>query len=116
VTNSPEKYAVSVLKHLKLQNCFDKVISVEKMRGSTGLKPKPMVFQWQRLIRLAGVPATEITVVDDCLRNLKTAKFLGCETVWALCFKGNGHNSRIQALTPLFVDKKIKNLSGLFRV
>ena len=44
-------------------------------------------FQWKRLIRLAGVPATEVVVVDDCLKNLQTAKLLGCRTIWAQCFK-----------------------------
>jgi putative hydrolase of the HAD superfamily len=116
VTNSPEKYAISVLKRLKIQKCFDKVISVEKMIGPGGLKPKPQVFQWRRLIRLSGVPANEITVVDDCLENLKTAKLLGCQTIWAQCFRKNYINHQIHSVTPFFVDKKIFNLSDLLRL
>ena len=116
VTNSPEKYALLVLRHLKLNKCFEKVISVEKMRGPGGLKPKPLLFQWQRLVRLAGVPADHITVVDDCLRNLKTAKLLGCQTVWAQCFNESLKVSQKRIHSPLFVDKKITNLSALLRV
>ena len=86
------------------------------MRGPGGLKPKPLLFQWQRLVRLAGVPAEQITVVDDCLRNLKTAKLLGCKTVWAQCFDKTHNVSQKQMYSPLFVDKKIKNLSALLRV
>ena len=116
ITNSPERYALQVLRHLKLNKCFEKVVSIEKMNGPGGLKPKPLLFQWRRLVRLAGVPADQITVVDDCLRNLKTAKLIGCETVWAQCFdnKFNTYQKRIHL--PSFVDKKIKNLSALLRV
>ena len=116
ITNSPEKYALLVLRHLKLNKCFEKVISIEKMRGPGGLKPKPLLFQWQRLVRLAGVPAEQITVVDDCLRNLKTAKLLGCKTVWAQCFDKTHNVYQKQIYAPLFVDKRIKNLSALLRV
>ncbi len=116
VTNSPERYALSVLKHLKLNKSFDKVISVEKMMGPGGIKPKPLKFQWKRLIRLAGVPATEVVVVDDCLKNLQTAKLLGCRTIWAQCFKRKVLNTKRKGTTPLFVDRKINSLSGLLRV
>ena len=116
VTNSPEKYAMSILNHLRLQKCFRKVISVEKMKGPGGLKPKPLIFQWRRLIRLAGVHPTEVTVIDDCLRNLQTAKLLGCRTIWAQCFKKNDVNFRTQNTRPFYVDKKIKKFSDLFRI
>ena len=116
ITNSPEKYALSVLRHLRLNTRFEKVISIEKMRGPGGLKPKPLLFQWQRLVRLAGVPADQITVVDDCLRNLKTAKVLGCETVWAQCFNNTLDNYQNRICSPFYVDKKIKNLSALLRM
>lgn len=116
ITNSPEKYAILVLKKLKIKKCFDKIISIEKMKGPGGLKPKPLIFQWKKLIRLAGVPASEVTVVDDCLRNLRSAKKLGCETIWAQCFKSKDKDFKVQISTPLFVDKKIKNLSGLLRI
>ena len=86
------------------------------MNGPGGLKPKPLLFQWRRLVRLAGVPADQITVVDDCSRNLKTAKLLGCQTVWAQCFDKTSDYSQQRICSPSFVDKKIKNLSALLRI
>ncbi|OUV98630.1 MAG: pyrimidine 5'-nucleotidase [Betaproteobacteria bacterium TMED156] len=113
VTNSPKKYAHNVLKILKIKSCFERIIPIEKMRASAGIKPKPNIVQWKRLVRLSGVKASEVTVVDDCLKNLKSAKKLGCKTIWAQCYRSQ---SRIaQFLTPIFIDRKIKKISDLVR-
>ena len=86
------------------------LISVEKMKGPGGLKPKPLIFQWRRLIRLAGVHPTEVTVIDDCLRNLRTAKLLGCRTIWAQCFNKNDVKFFLECFRFEILYKKVDNL------
>ena len=116
VTNSPRIYAIEILKRLKIKNYFEKIITIEKMSVNGLIKPKPHIIQWKKLVRLSGVSPKAITVVDDNLNNLKSAKQLGCRTVWAECYRKSGvlDNKYIKSHT--YVDCRIKKISSLLRI
>lgn len=77
-TNASRRHAVNVLGVLGLGDCFDQIIDV--MLLEPYCKPLPEAFE--RAIQLSGIenPANCV-VIDDQIRNLKTAHDLGFYTI-----------------------------------
>ena len=77
-SNAPQRYAIAVLRLLRIDGLFDDVIAVEHTR----FRPKPDSFGFMRLLKKHRVPAARCVMVEDSLENLEAAKRLGMRTVW----------------------------------
>jgi len=91
-TNASSDYAVRVLRCLGIEECFEEVFDI---RIATFL-PKPFPEPYHRVLDRLGVEAERCVMVEDTLKNLKTAKELGMATVWV----GEGD-------TPSYVDVRV---------
>lgn len=101
-TNAPRTYALRVLQVLGIEDCFERVFSVE----STRFHAKPSVRGFQRLLRSLKVSASDCVMLEDSLPALMTAKRLGMRTVWV------SH----QPQRPVFVDAHLRNIHRLPRL
>ncbi len=77
-SNAPERYALDVLKLLRVADLFDDVMAVEHTR----FRPKPDQSGFRRLLKKHRLRAAQCVMVEDSLENLHTAKRLGMRTVW----------------------------------
>ncbi len=77
VTNAPYVYARTVLKTLKIEDCFSGICAIDHMFLQGEYHPKPSMRLMRTLLRELNVPANRITLVEDTLKNLKAAKKLG---------------------------------------
>ena len=77
-SNAPQRYAIAVLRLLRIDGLFDDVIAVEHTR----FRPKPDSFGFMRLLKKHRVPAARCVMVEDSLENLEAAKRLGMRTIW----------------------------------
>jgi putative hydrolase of the HAD superfamily len=98
-SNAPVHYSRAVLRALAISDLFDAVFSIERTR----FRPKPQTHGFLRMMRANHLRARRCIMVEDTLRNLRTAKKLGMKTVWV---------SREQR-APRYVDVKIASLSDL---
>ncbi len=98
-SNAPAQYAQAVLKLLRVADLFDGVFSIEHTR----FNPKPSIKGFLHLIKQHRLPARRCVMVEDTLRNLRTAKRLGMKTVWI----------DRSARAPSYVDVNIKHLIAL---
>jgi putative hydrolase of the HAD superfamily len=101
-SNAPVDYSRAVLKALCIADLFDGVFTIERTR----YRPKPDCYGFLRLTRAHHIKPQRCIMVEDTLRNLRTAKKLGMKTVWV---------SR-SARAPGYVDATIANISRLPRV
>jgi putative hydrolase of the HAD superfamily len=76
-TNSPLTYAVRVLKHIDLYDCFDGIFSVEL----TGYQMKPDPHAFKTICKHFDFEASHAAFYDDQLLNISTAKALGMRTI-----------------------------------
>lgn len=122
LTNGPYAYAMKVLHHLGIAECFDQVVSVESMHVHRQLYPKPSRRFLKCLMAKHGWTPQQCILVEDTLSNLKEAKKEQLKTVWMTRFlKSNPRLShqqqkRLQAMHPAYVDKKIVSLRQLRRL
>jgi putative hydrolase of the HAD superfamily len=77
-SNAPAHYAGTVLKALGVRDLFDGVFCIEHTR----FRPKPDAYGFLRLCRLHHLKPRRCIMVEDSLRNLRTAARLGMKTVW----------------------------------
>jgi putative hydrolase of the HAD superfamily len=77
-SNAPAHYAHEILRLLKVGDLFDAVFAIEHIR----YRPKPDPSGFYRLLAKNGLKAHQCVMVEDSLRNLRTAKRLGMKTVW----------------------------------
>ena len=101
-SNGPLHYALAVLEILGLDRFFDAVYTIEHV----GYRPKPGVEAFRAILRQERVDPRRCIMVEDLLRNLRTAKRLGMKTVWV---------SR-EARSPGFVDARVGAIGGLPRI
>lgn len=81
-TNAPLDYARTVLKTLKILQCFDGVWAIDDMVLQGRFRPKPSAALMRQAIARLGVPAHRVILVEDTLRNLKSARQAGMRTVY----------------------------------
>ena len=101
-SNAPLRYAIAVLKLLRVDELFDDVMAVEHTR----FRPKPDVFGFMRLLKNNRVKAAQCVMVEDSLENLQSAKRLGMRTVWVNTGNQNSPS----------VDVKIRDVMQLPRI
>ncbi|GAB2890372.1 pyrimidine 5'-nucleotidase [Paralcaligenes sp. KSB-10] len=81
LTNAPLNYAREVLKTLGVLHYFESLWSINHMRLQGQLKPKPSAALMKQVLARIGAPAQQVVLVEDTLRNLKTARQIGMGTV-----------------------------------
>lgn len=100
-TNGPRNYALQVLSAMRMDNAFDDVFSIERMR----YEPKPGLKAFRHLLADHRLRARDCILVEDSAQNLRPAKQLGMRTVWIS-----------QSLrTPPHVDLRLPNVLMLAR-
>ncbi len=101
LSNAPVHYAREVLRVLGIEDIFDAVFSIERVR----YRPKPDVYGFLRLCRTHHLKPRRCIMVEDALENLRTAKRLGMKTVWV---------SRAER-KPGYVDLQVSGVTRLSR-
>ena len=101
LSNAPVHYARAVLRVLGIEDIFDAVFSIERVR----YRPKPDVYGFLRLCRTHHLKPRRCIMVEDALENLRTAKRLGMKTVWV---------SRAER-KPGYVDLQVSGVTRLSR-
>jgi putative hydrolase of the HAD superfamily len=82
LTNAPLDYSMRVLRTLKLDRCFDGVVSIEDMSMFGQLRPKPDARMFRHLAARLKVAPSDCVLVEDVLANQKTARGIGMQTAW----------------------------------
>lgn len=100
-SNAPLHYAEAVLEVLNLARFFDAVYTIERI----GYRPKPGIGGFRALLAAERADPRRCVMVEDTLRNLRTAKRLGMKTVWVAR----------DARSPGYVDLRIGAISDLPR-
>tara|TARA_R110000868_G_scaffold218576_2_gene469344 strand:+ start:267851 stop:268498 length:648 start_codon:yes stop_codon:yes gene_type:complete len=77
-TNSPSCHAGKVLTALDYVDIFEKIFDVTMFDFDS----KPNLAPYDFVLKSLGVAGTECVMVEDSLKNLKTAKGLGITTVY----------------------------------
>lgn len=121
LTNAPQAYSHSVLRHLGLHPHFSGHISIESMQVHRQLRPKPSRRFLRKLLSHQRLAARDCILVEDTVENLRAAKRLGMRTVWMTGYLGRGATPAMGGpVTPLrlsrrppYVDFKVRALHSL---
>ncbi|NYT65462.1 pyrimidine 5'-nucleotidase [Alcaligenaceae bacterium] len=81
LTNAPADYTREVLKTLKLLPHFEAVYSINDMCLQGRIRPKPSLALMRQVLARLKTPAHQVVLVEDTLKNLKTARQVGMRTV-----------------------------------
>jgi putative hydrolase of the HAD superfamily len=81
LTNAPLKYAREVLQTLNILHLFDGVWAIDHMHLQGSMKPKPSLALMHQLRAELAIDPRRVVLVEDTLRNLKTARQAGMRTV-----------------------------------
>lgn len=111
LTNAPAHYARNVLKALGVLQEFDGLWAIDHMMPMGLPRPKPSLGLMRQIVAQLGVPAHRIVLVEDTLRNLKSARQAGLST--AYLYHPGTPFTRQQHGRDLYVDVRINRLSTL---
>ncbi len=81
LTNAPLKYARQVLKTLGILHHFEGLWAIDHMNLQGLMRPKPSAALMKQVLARLKVPASQVVLVEDTLRNLKSARQVGMRTV-----------------------------------
>ncbi len=81
LTNAPLGYAREVLKTLGILHHFECLWAIDQMTIQGQMRPKPSFALMRQVLARLGVPACQVVLVEDTLRNLKSARRAGMGTV-----------------------------------
>lgn len=81
LTNAPLFYAREVLKTLGILHHFEALWAIDQMCAQGRIRPKPSVALMRQVLARLAVPARQVVLVEDTLRNLKSARQVGMRTV-----------------------------------
>lgn len=81
LTNAPLKYARDVLQALNILHLFDGLWAIDHMHLQGSMKPKPSPALMHQLRAELAISPRRVVLVEDTLRNLKTARQAGMRTV-----------------------------------
>ncbi|MFA7668532.1 MAG: pyrimidine 5'-nucleotidase [Burkholderiaceae bacterium] len=111
LTNAPQEYARNVLRALGILHEFEMLWTIDHMRLQGRLRPKPSVAMLRQLLARLRVPASRVVLVDDTLKNLRSAHALGIGTVLSH-HPGTPHNSRGHGRGS-YVDMRVNSICQL---
>jgi putative hydrolase of the HAD superfamily len=81
LTNAPLDYARTVLRTLGILHQFESVWAIDHMHLQGRIKPKPSLALMKQVLARLGVSAHQVVLVEDTLKNLKSARQAGMKTV-----------------------------------
>ena len=110
LTNAPEDYARAVLRELRIERLFERVIAIEHMRDRRAWRAKPDRTMLRRTLRAANARLADAILVEDTRSHLKRYKQLGIGTIWITGhlpghLPGTGRQH--------YVDQRIRSLKSL---
>lgn len=111
LTNAPERYARDVLRRLGILQQFETLWTIDHMRLQGRLRPKPSNAMLRQLLAQLKVPAERVVLVDDTLKNLRSARSLGIRTVLSH-HPGTPHNPHHHGRSP-YVDMRVNRIGQL---
>jgi putative hydrolase of the HAD superfamily len=111
LTNAPAHYARRVLDALGILQEFDGLWAIDHMMPMGLPRPKPSLALMRQIVARLNVPAERIILVEDTLRNLKTARQAGMRT--AYLYHPGTPFSHAQFGRDLYVDVRVNRLSAL---
>lgn len=111
LTNAPHRYARDVLRTLGVLQQFEALWTINHMRLQGRLKPKPSAAMLRQLLARLRVPARNVILVDDTLKNLRSARSLGMRTVLTY-HPGTPHNPQYCGRSP-YVDLRVNRVGQL---
>lgn len=116
LTNAPEHYARRVLEHLGILRQFDLIWAIDHMHLQGRSRPKPSLALMRQVLARTRAPAHQTVLIEDTLRNLKSAKQLGMRTVhifhpgtpFTSLHRGRSNyvDLRLQRLSPLLTQQR----------
>ncbi|MES2957092.1 MAG: pyrimidine 5'-nucleotidase [Pseudomonadota bacterium] len=117
LTNAPASYAKRVLTALGLSDCFEGVVSIERMRIFGRLRPKPDARMLRVVLARLGLQAARCVLVEDTLAHQRAARAVGLRTVWMQGYLWrNAHGPEVGARLrrkPAYVYARIHSLQEL---
>ncbi|MCC2597717.1 pyrimidine 5'-nucleotidase [Pusillimonas sp. MFBS29] len=81
LTNAPLFYAREVLNTLGILHHFEYIWGIDQMTLQGRMRPKPSLALMRQVLTRLAVPASQVVLVEDTLRNLKGARQIGMRTV-----------------------------------
>ncbi|MCQ9615577.1 pyrimidine 5'-nucleotidase [Paenalcaligenes niemegkensis] len=111
LTNAPSDYASRVIRLAGMHRNFDGVWAIDHMRLQGHYRPKPSLGLMRQVLAALQVPARQVVLVEDTLRNLKAAKQLGMRTVHI--FNAGTPYSAIHRGRNLYVDLRVDSIQEL---
>ena len=112
LTNAPFKYAKEVLKTLGILHHFECVWAIDHMTLQGQMRPKPSLALMKQVLARLRVPAHKVILVEDTLKNLKSARAVGMRTVHI--FHPGTPFSAMHGGRCHYVDVKINSIGKLF--
>lgn len=114
LTNAPSAYARDVLDELGLLPQFEALWSIDHMRLQGRIRPKPSLALMKQVLARLDVPARQVILVEDTLKNLESAHQLGMRTVH-IFHPGTPFSSLYRGRAP-YVDIRVNSLGRLLEV
>ncbi|WP_322996155.1 pyrimidine 5'-nucleotidase [Castellaniella sp.] len=111
LTNAPGHYARRVLDALGIAQEFDGLWAIDHMMPMGLPRPKPSLALMRQIIARLDVPPQRIILVEDTLKNLKSARQAGMRT--AYLYHPGSPFARQQHGRNLYVDVRVNRLSTL---
>ncbi|TAL79382.1 MAG: pyrimidine 5'-nucleotidase [Burkholderiaceae bacterium] len=111
LTNAPLQYARTVLATLGILPQFESLWAIDRMLLQGRIRPKPSLALMKQVLARLGTQSSCVTLVDDTLKNLKSAKQLGMRTVYVY-HPGTPFSNR-RSGRDSYVDLRINSLSEL---
>lgn len=114
LTNAPKGYARVVLDTLGLLPQFEALWAIDHMNLQGRIRPKPSLAMMKQVLARLDVPARDVVLVEDTLRNLQAAHQLGMRTIH-IFHPGTPFSSHYRGRAP-YVDIRVNSLGQLLQV
>lgn len=111
LTNAPLKYAREVMKTLGILPQFECLWAIDHMGIQGRMRPKPSLALMKQVLARLRVPASQVVLVEDTLRNLKSARQAGMRTVHV--FHPGTPFSSLSNGRSSYVDVRVKSIGKL---
>lgn len=111
LTNAPLHYARTVLKTLGILRQFESLWAIDHMALQGQMRPKPSLALMKQVMARVAAPASKIVLIEDTLKNLKSAKQLGMRTVYV--YHPGTPFSNLRSGRDSYVDLRINTLGDL---
>lgn len=100
-TNRPTRFSRLVLRHLRIEYFFDKVLCADRLKYA---KPNPLVLNL--LVKHAKVPKNEVIYIGDMVLDIQTAKRAGLDVL--IVATGSSQIAEIKKEKPTYLVKDLK--------